>query len=280
MACFIIGGVIKARILTIAGSDPGGGAGIQADLKVIALLGGYGTSVITALTAQNTLGIQGVFPVPVPFIRKQLRSVLSDIGADAVKIGLLSRVEVILPVAQALKQFKIKKTVLDPVMVSTSGHPLLEEKALGFLVDELFPLTGLITPNLSEAAALAGFPVRTLRAMKRAARVIKAKTGGPVLIKGGHLTGRAIDLFFNGESFLELESPRIKTGKIHGTGCVFSTAIAVFWGQGYPLVEALDRAKNFITQSIAGAQPVGHGQWPTDPYEWLQNRMEKEEVSF
>ena len=146
-------------------------------------------------------------------------------------------------------------------------------------MDELFPLTGLITPNLSEAAALAGFPVRTKGAMKRAARVIKAKTGGSVLIKGGHLTGKAIDLFFDGESFLEFSSPRIKTGKTHGTGCTFSTAIAVFWGKGYSLVEAVGQAKDFITQSIAGAQPVGHGLWPTDPYGWLQNRMEKEGVS-
>jgi hydroxymethylpyrimidine kinase/phosphomethylpyrimidine kinase len=252
--------------LTIAGSDPSGGAGIQADLKVIALLGGYGTSVITALTAQNTMGIQGVLPIPAPFVEKQLRSVLSDIRADAVKIGMLSQTEIISPVAQALIKYKINKTVLDPVMVSSNGHPLLEEKAVGCLRDVLFPLAGLLTPNLSEAAVLTGFPVRTLAAMKKAARVIKEKTGGQVLIKGGHLTGTAIDLLFDGQSFLKFSSPRIQTGKTHGTGCTFSAAIAVFWGQGHSLVDAVGKAKDFISKSIAGAHPIGHGQWPMDPY--------------
>jgi hydroxymethylpyrimidine/phosphomethylpyrimidine kinase len=234
-------------------------------LKVIASLGGYGISVITTLTAQNTLGIQGIFPVPVSFIGRQLQSVLSDITADAVKIGLLGRAAAITPVVRALKQFRIKKSILDPVMVSTTGHSLLETGAIPLLIEDLLPMIGLITPNLSEAAVLAGFPIRTKSAMKKAARVIKEKTAGQVLIKGGHLPGAAVDLLYDGLSFLEFSAPRLQTGKIHGTGCTFSAAIAVFWGQGYSLPESVGQAKNFINRAIAGAEPVGHGHWPTDP---------------
>jgi hydroxymethylpyrimidine kinase/phosphomethylpyrimidine kinase len=256
---------IKSHILTIAGSDPSGGAGIQTDLKVITALGGYGLSVITALTAQNTLGIQGVFPVPVPFIRRQLHSVLSDIRIDAAKIGMLGRAAAIKPVCQAIKQFNIKKMILDPVMISTSGQSLLETGAVSFLIGDLLPIIALLTPNLSEAAVLAGFPVRTKADMKKAARIIKEKTAGQVLIKGGHLSGAAVDLLYDGWSFQEFSAPRIKIGKLHGTGCSFSAAIAAYWGQGLSLPEAVKGAKNFINKAIAGAEPVGHGQWPIDP---------------
>jgi hydroxymethylpyrimidine kinase/phosphomethylpyrimidine kinase len=265
MACFIMGDIIRSHILTIAGSDPSGGAGIQADLKVVASLGGYGTSVVTALTAQNTLGIQGIFPVPVSFIRRQLQSVLSDIHADAVKIGMLGRAAAIKPIVQALRTFNVKKSVLDPVLFSTNGHPLLEAGAIPLLKEDLLPIIGLITPNLSEAAALVGFPVRTKAAMKKAAKVIKEKTVGQVLIKGGHLSGAAIDLLYDGLSFLEFSGPRIQTVKMHGTGCTFSAAVAVYWAQGHSLAEAVGKAKHFINQAIAAAEPVGHGQWPTDP---------------
>ncbi len=275
MACFIIGGSIKARIMTIAGSDPSGGAGIQADLKVIALLGAYGSSIITALTAQNTLGVQGIFPVPLNVIREQIQAVLSDIRVDAVKTGMLAQAEIITLVAQTLKKFRIKKVILDPVMTSGKGRPLLEEKALQTLMEDLFPLAGLITPNLSEAAALTGLPVGTPAEMKKAAKVIKKKTRGSVLIKGGHLSGAAVDLFYDGTSFREFLSPRIQIESTHGTGCTFSTAIAVFWGQGYPLIKAVEKAKEFITRAITGAFPVGHGQWPTDPYAGIQNITEK-----
>jgi hydroxymethylpyrimidine kinase/phosphomethylpyrimidine kinase len=262
----------KPIILTIAGSDPSGGAGIQADLKVIALLGGYGTSVITALTAQNTEGVQGVLPVPLSFIKKQLQSVLSDIDVDAVKTGMLVRSEVISLVAQMIKKYKVKRLVVDPVMVSGSGHSLLERKAVQILKDELFPIAGLITPNLSEASVLSGLPVWTLADMKRAARVIKEKIRGNVLIKGGHLSGAAVDLFFDGASFQKFSGPRIRIRNTHGTGCTFSAAIATFWGQGLTLSNAIEKAKEFITKAIAGAQPVGHGSWPTNPYAWFQNR--------
>jgi hydroxymethylpyrimidine kinase/phosphomethylpyrimidine kinase len=256
--------------LTIAGSDSGGGAGIQADLKVIALLGGYGTSVITALTAQNTLGVQGIFPIPVAFIEKQLNSVLSDIEVDAVKTGMLVRAEVVSLVARKLKKRKVQKLVVDPIMISESGHRLLEEKAVQILKDNLFPLAGLITPNLTEASILTGFPVRTRTDMKKAARIIKEGTRGNVLIKGGHLSGAAVDLFFDGATFLEFSRPRVRTRSPHGTGCTLSAAIAAFWGQGLSLIEALEKAKEFITTAIAGSQQVGQGRNATDPYAWFQ----------
>ena len=164
--------------MTIAGSDPSGGAGIQADLKVIALLGAYGTSVITALTAQNTLGVQGIFPIPLNVIREQLQVGPFRYRVDAVKTGMLVQAEIITLVAQTIKKFKIKKVVLDPVMVSGKGFPLLEEKALQTLKEDLFPLAGLITPNLSEAAALTGLPVGTLAEMKKAAEALKRRPAG------------------------------------------------------------------------------------------------------
>jgi hydroxymethylpyrimidine kinase/phosphomethylpyrimidine kinase len=222
--------------------------------------------VITALTAQNTVGVQGIFPVPAAFIRRQLQSVLSDIGADAVKIGMLGRAAAIRPVAYALEKFEIKKSVLDPVMVSTSGVPLLEPEAIVSLVDGLLPGVGLITPNLSEAEVLVGFPVRTKGAMKKAARIIKERTAGQVLIKGGHLSGAAVDILYDGLSFLEFSSPRLRMTKtMHGTGCTFSMAIAVYWGQGHSLKSAVAKAKDFTNKAIAHAEPVGHGQWPTNP---------------
>lgn len=275
MACFIIGGIIKARILTIAGSDPSGGAGIQADLKVIALLGAYGMSVITALTAQNTLRIDGIFPIPVSFISAQLQTVLSDIPADAVKTGMLSQAGIISLVAETVRKWKIGKLVLDPVLVSESGYPLLAAKAVRTLKEDLFPLAGLITPNLSEASALTGFPVRTIAQMKKAAKIIKEPIPGQVLIKGGHLKGAAIDLLYDGDSFREYSHPRIQARNPHGTGCTFSAAITTFWGQGFPLIEAVEKAKEVITMAIAGAEPIGHGQGPTDPYAWLRNEFGK-----
>ena len=259
----------------MAGSDSGGGAGIQADLKVITLLGGYGSSVITALTAQNTLGVQGVYPIPSDFIQRQIQSVLSDIGADAVKTGMLARAEIISRVARGLKKYSLEKLVVDPVMVSQSGHPLLETEAVGTLVKELFPQAGLITPNLSEASQLVGFPVQNPAGMRRAASRIKEWTRGAVLVKGGHLEGPAQDLFFDGQSFLEMTVPRLATPHTHGTGCSYSAAIATFWGQGRSLMEAVRLGKSFITRAIGAAHPLGRGKGPTDPYAWIEAEMER-----
>ena len=261
--------------MTIAGSDPSGGAGIQADLKVIALLGGYGVSVITALTAQNTLGVQGVYPIPVSFVRKQMQSVLSDIRVDAAKTGMLVKPQLISLVAQTVKKFNVKKLVLDPVLVSESGYPLMEQDAVQTLLDQLIPLAGLVTPNLSEASVLTGFPVRNLKTMKKAAKALKEKTGGAVLVKGGHLAGEPKDLFYDGQVFRIFTHPRIRNTNTHGTGCTLSAALATFWGQGFPLIEAVEKAKDLISQAIAGAEPIGQGKGPTDPYAWLWREMGK-----
>lgn len=266
---------MKARILTVAGSDSGGGAGIQADLKVITLLGGYGSSVITALTAQNTLGVRSIFDVSPDFVQDQMEAVLADIGADAVKTGMLARGEIIARVARELRKVRPKKLVVDPVMVSQSGQSLLEDSAVDCLVSDLFPLAGLITPNLSEAARLVGFPLRSPAAMKRAARRIKERTRGAVLIKGGHLKGPALDLFFDGDRLEEITAPRIATTHTHGTGCSYSAAIATFWGQGRSLPAAVREGKAFIQRAIRAARPLGRGCGPTDPYAWIETALER-----
>jgi hydroxymethylpyrimidine kinase/phosphomethylpyrimidine kinase len=207
-------------------------------------------------------------------VEKQLLSILADIGADAVKTGMLVNAGIISSVARNLEKYKIEKLVVDPVMIAESGRRLIEEKGIQTLKDKLFPLAGLITPNLSEASTLTGIPVRTRTDMKRAAKVFKQWTKGNILIKGGHLSGAAVDLFFDGITFREFSSPRIRTRHTHGTGCTFSAAIATYWGQGLSLTDALGKAKVFITRAIAGAQPIGHGRGPTDPYAWVIRKQE------
>ena len=195
------------RILTVAGSDSGGGAGIQADLKTITVLGAYGMSAITALTAQNTVGVQGVYPVPVDFIRLQMEAVLSDIGADAAKTGMLATPDIVKAVAEELKRFKVDLLVVDPVMVAKSGDALLSEEARETLKEILLPMATLVTPNLPEASLLSGFPVQDLESMKEAARAIRDMGPKYVLIKGGHLEKEALDLLFDGQKFEAYEAP-------------------------------------------------------------------------
>lgn len=215
------------------------------------------------------MGVQGIFPVPPFFVRKQLKSVLEDIGADAVKTGMLLRPEIILVVVEVLKKIGIAKVVVDPVLAAESGRRLLTAKGLGVLKKKLFPLAGLITPNVWEASVLTGLPVKNQREMKKAAQKLKEETPGAVLIKGGHLSGPAVDLFYDGLSFHTLSAPRIRTVHTHGTGCTFSAAVATYWGQGSSLTEALVKAKAFITRAIAGAETIGSGRGPTDPYAWF-----------
>jgi len=254
------------RILTVAGSDSGGGAGIQADLKTITVLGGYGMSVITALTAQNTIGVQGVHPVPVAFIQKQLDSVLSDIGADGAKTGMLATPEIVETVAEGLKGYNVEPVVVDPVMVATSGDPLLSEDARETLKTSLLPLAHLVTPNLSEASILSGFPVNTLEEMQESARRIHDLGPRYVLIKGGHMEGRALDLFFDGQSFQTFEAPHLRSRNTHGTGCTLSAALATFLAKGLPVPEAVGNAKQFITRAIAQGLEIGSGHGPANPY--------------
>jgi len=266
------------RILTIAGSDSGGGAGIQADLKTITVLGGYGMSAITALTAQNTLGVRGVHPVPVDFIRLQMETVLSDIGADAAKTGMLATPEIVRAVAEELKRFKVELLVVDPVMVAKSGDSLLSEEARATLKEVLLPMAYLVTPNLPEASVLCRFPVKDLETMKDAAKAIRHMGARYVLIKGGHLEKEAVDLLFDGEKFERYETARLPTRNTHGTGCTYSAALTTLLVQGIPVHEAVLEAKRFITRAISQGLSIGSGHGPTNPYAQVLLYKERERV--
>ncbi len=255
------------RVLTIAGSDSGGGAGIQADLKTIAANGCYGMSVITALTAQNTLGVTGIHAVPVEFVAAQMEAVLSDIGVDAVKIGMLFSPELIRTVAENLQKFDIRTVVLDPVMVAQSGDKLLQDEAIEALKQYLIPLAHLITPNLPETSVLLGRDIHTAEAIGDAAVELAAMGCGNVLIKGGHLEeGDSDDCLYLGseQRMVILPGERIATRNNHGTGCTLSSAIASFIARGKTIENAVRHAKDYITGAIrAGAEySIGHGHGP------------------
>ncbi len=266
------------KILTIAGSDSGGGAGIQADLKAITVLGGYGMSVITALTAQNTVGVQGVHSVPIPFIEQQLESVLSDIGTDAAKTGMLANPEIVRVVVAGLKKYHVQPLVVDPVMVATSGDSLLSEDAVEILKQELFPLAYMVTPNLSEATRLCGFKVTNIEEMEESARQIHALGPRNVLIKGGHMEGEIVDLLFDGQSIETFKTSRIDRQTTHGTGCALSAALATFLAQGLSISNAVGKAKQFITRAISMGLEIGSGQGPTNPYAHILILEERERV--
>jgi len=266
------------RILTIAGSDSGGGAGIQADLKTITLLGGYGMSVITALTAQNTLGVSGIHEVPADFVAKQLEAVLTDIGADAAKTGMLSNSMIIRAVCGSLRRFRIPNLVVDPVMVSKNGARLLSPEAEDTLRQELIPLARVITPNIPEAEVLAQKKIRKATDLREAAVRIQKMGARYVLIKGGHLRGPALDLLFDGKKFYEFYGERIQTPHTHGTGCTLSAAIAAELGKGKTVREAIANAKQYIRAAIRFATPLGHGRGPVNHYAPLQRELEKYEV--
>jgi hydroxymethylpyrimidine/phosphomethylpyrimidine kinase len=266
------------RVLTIAGSDSGGGAGIQADLKAITLLGGYGMSVLTALTAQNTVGVQGIHEVPARFVEEQIDAVLSDIGADAVKTGMLANREIIEVVSRKIKQYKAKKVVVDPVMISKSGASLLRKDAQETLIKKLIPMAWVVTPNLMEASVLAGLKVSSLEEMKKAAYRIYKLGAKHVVVKGGHLRGMAVDLLYNGNHFMEMEGPRIKTKNTHGTGCTFASAIATFLARGDAVDEAASKAKTFISMAIHSGLNLGKGHGPTNPSAYVLREMERYQV--
>ena len=247
------------RVLTIAGSDPGGGAGIQGDLKTITALGGFGMSVVTALTAQNTLGVKGILPIAPWFVALQIEAVLSDIGADAVKTGMLANAGIISVVARALRRRPIKTVVVDPVMISKSGHALLAPGAESALVKRLLPLAFLVTPNLAEASRLAGFPVATVDDAKRAARAIRELGARNVLVKGGHLAGEPVDVLLKGRAIIEIHGERVRSTGVHGTGCALASAIATFLAQGRDLVASVRAAKAFVAEGIKRRLQVGKG---------------------
>jgi len=266
------------RVLTIAGSDSGGGAGIQADLKAITLLGGYGMSVLTALTAQNTVGVQDIYEIPSRFVERQIDSVLSDIGADAIKTGMLANQEIIEVVAKKIEQYRVEKVVVDPVMVSKSGAILLRKDAQKALVKKLIPLAWVVTPNLMEASVLAGLKVNSLEGMKKAAYRIYKLGAKHVVVKGGHLKGMAVDLLYDGRYFNEMEGPRIDTENTHGTGCTFASAIATLLARGDSVSEAVRKAKTFITLAIQSGFSLGKGTGPTNPSAYVLREMERYHV--
>ena len=261
------------RVLSIAGSDSGGGAGIQADLKTFAALGCYGMTAITALTAQNTLGVSAIHGVPPDMLKAQLSAVLDDIGVDAVKIGMLHAPDIVRTVAWALKHYRVQRVVLDPVMVATSGDTLITPSTVQVLVDELFPLATVITPNLDEAALLLGRTIRSAGELEAAARDLLAMGAPAVLLKGGHLPGMEVaDLLVTGPGPAQrLVSRRIESRNTHGTGCTLSSAIASHLALGQPLDRAVALARAYILQAIeqgadaytgAGHGPLNHGFAP------------------
>lgn len=249
-------------VLTIAGSDPSGGAGIQADIKTITVHGLYAMSAVTALTVQNTLGVSAVETVSTSLVAQQIDCVFEDIRPDAVKIGMLGSAAVIQAVAQRLRFYHTENIVLDPVMVSTSGHRLLDEQAIELLKQELFPLARVITPNLPEAEALCGFSVQNEMEMERAARFLSEQSGVAVLLKGGHLTGRADDLLYEGREAHWLSGERVSNPNTHGTGCTLSSAIACHLAQGEDLLKSVRQAKSYLTGTLKAGLNLGKGNGP------------------
>jgi hydroxymethylpyrimidine/phosphomethylpyrimidine kinase len=251
-----------ARVLTIAGSDSGGGAGIQADLKTFAALGCYGMSAITALTAQNTVGVQGIHAVPASFLKAQIQSVMDDIGVDALKIGMLHEPGIVEVVAWAIDHYRIRQVVLDPVMVATSGDRLIAQDTVQVLVRELFPRASLVTPNLDEAQWLLGQDIPDAQALQAAAQGLLALGAPAVLLKGGHLpSDEVVDWLIQATgSSRRLASARIPSRNVHGTGCTLSSAIAAHLALGHGLEEAVVLARRFILEAIAQGAQVRTGQ--------------------
>ena len=255
-----------AKAMTIAGSDSGGGAGIQADLKTFAAFGVYGTSVITAITAQNTVGVTGVHDVPVGMVAAQIEAVISDIGADAVKTGMLSSGDIIETVARELAHFRVDRVVVDPVMVAKSGDRLLREDAVDAMCRSLVPLATVLTPNIPEAEALTGIGIESGADARRAADRLVSMGARAVVIKGGHLAGPPVDLFYDGREFHELEAARIETRNTHGTGCTFASAIAAGLAKGVGVLEAVTGAKEYVTEAIRLSFDIGQGHGPLNHF--------------
>lgn len=254
------------KALSIAGSDPSGGAGIQADIKTFSRLGVYGMAVVAAMTAQSTLGVSAVAEVSPDFVGQQLDAVLTDIRPDATKTGMLLTATVIEVVTHKLKQYRIANVIVDPVMSSTSGAMLMDAAALATLRRTLFPLALLVTPNLAEASALTGDPIRTAGDMETAAARIHDMGAKHVLVKGGHLEGEdATDVLFDGKQFMHFRSARLTTRHTHGTGCVLSASIAAYVALGKPITEAVRLGKEFVTNAIKNALDIGNGTGPCDP---------------
>ncbi|MCS7171291.1 MAG: bifunctional hydroxymethylpyrimidine kinase/phosphomethylpyrimidine kinase [Aquificaceae bacterium] len=257
------------KALTIAGSDSGGGAGLQADLKTFTALGVYGMSAITSITVQNTVGVYDFLDVPPHMVYKQIRVVAEDIGVDACKTGMLSNEEIIRHVAKAIREFKLHRFVLDPVMRAKSGDPLLKQSARESLIRELIPLAMVVTPNIPEAEELCGFEIKSPKDMEMACKHIHALGCSAVVLKGGHREGKeAIDILYDGSSFEYLRGKYVRTKNTHGTGCTFSSAITAYLAKGFDLKESVRRAKEYVQGAIESSLSIGRGHGPLN-HMWL-----------
>ncbi len=259
--------------LTIAGSDSGGGAGIQADLKAFAALGAHGACVITALAAQNTVGVSGILEVPPEFVAAQIDAVVGDIAVHATKTGMLATREIVEVVAAKVLEHGLQPLVVDPVLVATSGDLLMRPEAITVVRERLLPLATIVTPNVPEAEALVGDTVDSLAAMKEAARRIHGLGARSVVVKGGHLAEReAVDVFFDGSQMVEHRRQRLSSSNTHGTGCTFASAIAAGLALGLPLPSAVGRAKDVVTEAIRHGLPIGRGHGPANSMAWLYEK--------
>jgi hydroxymethylpyrimidine/phosphomethylpyrimidine kinase len=253
--------------LTIAGSDSGGGAGIQADLKTFHAFGVFGTSAVTAITAQNTLGVTAIHPIPLDVVRAQIDAVADDLLPSGFKTGMLATAALVETVAEAIREHGLTSYVMDPVMVSTSGHRLLDPDAEGALAGVLLPLAALVTPNLHEAEILTGRPVTTREEMEAAARRLVEMGAGAALVKGGHLAeGEAVDLLWDGSRQWSWKRTRMDTPHTHGTGCTLSAAVAAGLARKLPLAEAVDQAVDFVARAIGSAPGLGEGNGPVNHF--------------
>jgi hydroxymethylpyrimidine kinase / phosphomethylpyrimidine kinase / thiamine-phosphate diphosphorylase len=266
------------KVLTIAGSDSGGGSGIQADLKTILSLGGYGMSVVTAVTAQNTLGIQGMVPIAPEFVAMQLESTLGDIGADCVKTGMLVNAEIVRVVAEKIAKYQIEKVVVDPVLASEWGSVLLDEEGRKAVVKELFPVAHLLTPNIPEAEILTGKTIATVSDMKKAAKRLQKMGPKYVLVKGGHLKEMAVDVLHDGSQHYEFSTQRVRTRHTHGTGCTLASAIATRLAQGISLVECIDQAKRYLYRALRFSLSLGSGIGPTNHFASITREIARTHV--
>jgi hydroxymethylpyrimidine/phosphomethylpyrimidine kinase len=253
------------RVLIIAGSDCSGGAGIQADLKTVSALGAFGMTAITALTAQNTTGVVGILEVSPEFLTLQIEACVNDIGCDAVKTGMLADVAIIEAVAGAIARHRLRRVVVDPVMIAKSGAPLLKPEAVTALKSRMLPLAMVVTPNLHEAGAMVGREIHDLNGMKEAARAIHDLGAQNVVIKGGHLAGVAADVLYDGHDFSEFSAERFHSKHTHGTGCIFASAIAANLAHGRGVKESVAAAKDFITAAIRNGLALGKGCGPANP---------------
>lgn len=254
------------KAMTIAGSDSGGGAGIQADLKTFAALGVYGASTLTAITAQNTVAVTAVHEIPTDVITAQIDAVLTDIGADAVKTGMLSSSDIIECVCEALEVHGVQRLVVDPVMIAKSGDALLREDAIGSLRTRLLPLAMVVTPNIPETEALTETTIVSDADVRRAAEAIVGMGARSVVVKGGHREGPATDLFYDGKEFKEFTAPRFDTVNTHGTGCTFASAVAAGLARGMVVTDAVALAKDYVTEGIRHSFSIGQGHGPLNHF--------------